>query len=153
VKSRRLYLATVMGLHSRYIVGWSLDMSMTDALITDALSMAYGRRDVAPGLIVHADRGVQHRSTGYEDYLRSRLCVPSMSRKGECLDNAPMKLFFSRLKVELIYAELFESIAAAKSAIFEYIEVLYAQDNPLWAILARWNMSADAHNRVSTFRG
>lgn len=74
-----------MDLHSRYIVGWSLDLSMTEALITDALSMAYGRRKVAPGLIVHSDRGVQYRSTGYQDYLRSRHCVPCMSRKGNCL--------------------------------------------------------------------
>lgn len=125
VKDRWLYLATVMDLHSRYIVGWSLDMSMTETLITDALSMAYGRREVPPGLIVHSDRGVQYRSTRYQDYLRSRQCVPSMSRKGNCWDNAPMESFFSRLKVELIYAELFESIATAKSAIFEYIEVFY----------------------------
>lgn len=125
VKDRWLYLATVMDLHSLYIVGWSLDMSMTETLITDALSMAYGRRKVTPGLIVHSDRGVQYRSTGYQDYLRSKQCLPSMSRKGNCWDNAPMESFFSRLKVELIYAELFESIAAAKSAIFEYIEVFY----------------------------
>lgn len=125
VKDRWLYLATVMDLHSRYIVGWSVGLSMTEALITEALSMAYGRRKVAPGLIVHSDRGVQYRSTGYQDYLRSRHCVPSMSRKGNCWDNAPMESFFSRLKVELVYAECFESIAAAKSAIFEYIEVFY----------------------------
>lgn len=125
VKDRWLYLATVMDLHSRYIVGWALDRSMTEQLITDALSMAYGRRKVTPGLIVHSDRGVQYRSTGYQDFLRSKQCVPSMSRKGNCWDNAPMESFFSRLKVELIYAELFESIAAAKSAIFEYIEVFY----------------------------
>lgn len=125
VKDRWLYLATVMDLYSRYIVGWSLDVSMTEALITEALSMAYGRRQVVPGLIVHSDRGVQYRSTGYQDYLRSRQCVPSMSRKGNCWDNAPMESFFSRLKVELIYAECFESMAAAKSAIFEYIEIFY----------------------------
>lgn len=125
VKDRWLYLATVMDLHSRYIVGWSLDMSMTETLITDALSMACGRREVSPGLIVHSDRGVQYRATGYQDYLRSKGCVPSMSRKGNCWDNAPMESFFSRLKVELVYAECFDSITAAKSAIFEYIEVFY----------------------------
>lgn len=125
VNDRWLYLATVMDLFSRQIVGWSLDTSMTERLITDALSMAYGRREVVPGLIVHSDRGVQYRSTGYQDYLRSRHCVPSMSRKGNCWDNAPMESFFSRLKVELIYAEYFDSIRTAKSAIFEYIEVFY----------------------------
>jgi putative transposase len=125
VKDRWLYLATVMDLHSRYIVGWSVDRGMTEQLITDALRMAYGRREVAPGLIVHSDRGVQYRSTRYQDYLRSKQCLPSMSRKGNCWDNAPMESFFSRLKVELIYAECFESIAADRSAIFEYIEVFY----------------------------
>jgi putative transposase len=99
-------------------------MSMTEQLITDALTMAYGRREVSPGLIVHSRRGVQFRSTNYQDYLRSKGCVPSMSRKGNCWDT-PMESFFSRLKVELIYAECFDSIATAKSAIFDYIEVFY----------------------------
>lgn len=85
--------------------------------------------------------------------LHSRLFAPSMSRTSDCLESVPMKLFFSRLKVALIYAEFFESIAAAKFAIYEYIEVLCAQAIPLWAILARWNMSADEHKRASTFRG
>lgn len=94
VKDRWLYLATVMDLYSREIVGWSLDMSMTERLITDALSMAYGRREVPPGLIVHSDRGVQYRSTGYQDYLRSRQCVPSMSRKGNCWDKRTHGIVF-----------------------------------------------------------
>ena len=125
VKNRWLYLATVMDLYSRSIVGWSLDTSMTETLVIDALSMAFKRRHVASKLIIHSDRGVQYRSRRYLDYMASQGGTPSMSRKGNCWDNAPMESFFSRLKVELIYAEQYESIEEAKSGIFEYIEVFY----------------------------
>jgi putative transposase len=125
VNDRWLYLATVMDLFSRSIVGWALDTSMTEQLITDALHMAFKRRDIEPGLIVHSDRGVQYRSQGYVDFMRRHGVTPSMSRKGNCWDNAPMESFFSRLKVELIYTEQFDSIEDAKSGIFEYIEVFY----------------------------
>ena len=125
VKDRWLYLATVMDLFSRSIVGWALDTSMTEDLVMEALSMAFKRRDIKPGLIIHSDRGVQYRSRKYIDFMRSWGCKPSMSRKGNCWDNAPMESFFSRLKVELIYAEQFRSIGEAKSGIFEYIEVFY----------------------------
>ncbi len=125
VKDRWLYLATVMDLFSRRIVGWCLDTSMTEALITEAMEMALSRRETTPGLIVHSDRGTQYRSQGYIDYLTSKGCRLSMSRKGNCWDNAPMESFFSRLKVELIYAKNFSSIEEAKSGIFAYIEIFY----------------------------
>lgn len=125
VKDRWLYLAAVMDLFSRRIVGWSLDTSMTEALITDAMRMALSQRETRPGLIVHSDRGTQYRSQGYIDYLTSQGCRLSMSRKGNCWDNAPMESFFSRLKVELIYAKNFSSIEEAKSGIFAYIEIFY----------------------------
>lgn len=125
VRDKWLYLASVMDLYSRTIVGWSLDTTMTEQLVTDALSMAFKRREIEPGLIVHSDRGVQYRSRKYIDFMKRRGCKPSMSRKGNCWDNAPMESFFSRLKVELIYAEQYESIDEAKSGIFEYIEIFY----------------------------
>lgn len=125
VEQQWLYLATVMDLFSRNIVGWALDSTMTEKLVTDALAMAFDRRAIEPGLIIHSDRGVQYRSQGYLDFLSGKGAVPSMSRKGNCWDNAPMESFFSRLKVELIYAEQFETAVEAKSAIFEYIEVFY----------------------------
>lgn len=125
VKDKWLYLATVMDLFSRKIIGWSVDLSMTEALITDAMKMALGQRDIAPGLIVHSDRGVQYRAQGYIDYLRANGCKISMSRKGNCWDNAPMESFFGRLKVELIYAKNYRSIEDAKSGIFAYIEIFY----------------------------
>jgi len=125
VKNQWIYLATVMDLFSRKIVGWSLDESMTEALVTDALSMAFSRRDIAPGLIIHSDRGTQYRAQKYIDFMASNDCKPSMSRKGNCWDNAPMESFFSRLKVELIYAQQYSTISEAKSGIFEYIEIFY----------------------------
>jgi putative transposase len=120
-----LYLAVVMDLYSRCIVGWSLDTSMTEKLITDALGMAFDRRQIMPGLIIHSDRGVQYRAQKYIDFMQRHGAIPSMSRKGNCWDNAPMESFFSRLKVELIYTQQFRSIEEAKSSIFEYIEVFY----------------------------
>lgn len=125
VEKQWLYLAVVMDLYSRNIVGWSLDTSMTEGLITDALRMAFKRRDVEPGLIIHSDRGVQYRAQKYIDFMRCHGAIPSMSRKGNCWDNAPMESFFSRLKVELIYTQQFLSIEEAKSSIFEYIEIFY----------------------------
>ncbi len=125
VKNRWLYLAVVMDLFSRRIVGWSLDTSMTEALISKAMDMALGRRDTAPGLIVHSDRGTQYRSQAYVDYLTAHKISISMSRKGNCWDNAPMESFFSRLKVELIYPKNYQTIEEARSGIFAYIEVFY----------------------------
>lgn len=125
VDSKWLYLATVMDLYSRRIVGWSFGESMTETLIEEALTMALDRRQVKPGLIVHSDRGVQYRSQRYVDCLTRNECRISMSRKGNCWDNAPMESFYSRLKVELIYAKNYQSIEEARSGIFSYIEVFY----------------------------
>jgi len=125
VKDQWLYLATVMDLFSRKIVGWSLDTSMTERLIKDAMKMAFSNRKSGPGLIVHSDRGVQYRAQSYIDYLTSNNCRISMSRKGNCWDNAPMESFFSRLKVELIYAKNYRTIQEAKSGVFAYIEIFY----------------------------
>ena len=125
VESKWLYLATVMDLYSRRIVGWSFGETMTEVLIEDALTMAFDRRKAKPGLIVHSDRGVQYRSQQYVDCLNRHGCRISMSRKGNCWDNAPMESFYSRLKVELIYAKNYQSIDEARSGIFSYIEVFY----------------------------
>lgn len=119
VRDRWLYLATVMDLFSRKIVGWALDTTMTEALISTALKMALALRETEPGLIIHSDRGVQYRAHKYQDLIRSHGGKISMSRKGNCWDNAPMESFFSRLKVELIYAEQYQSIEEAKPGIFE----------------------------------
>ena len=125
VERRWLYLATVMDLYSRKIMGWCLDDHMTEQLITSAMQMAIDARGVSPGLIVHSDRGVQYRSNGYVGFFERHGITRSMSRKGNCWDNAVMESFYARLKVELIYAKNFQSIADARSGIFGYIEVFY----------------------------
>ncbi len=125
IKNCWWYLATVMDLFSRRIVGWSLDDTMTESLIENALTMAFDRRDAKPGIIVHSDRGAQYRSQRYIDRLNRKGCRISMSRKGNCWDNAPMESFYSRLKVELIYAKNYQSIEEARSGIFSYIEIFY----------------------------
>lgn len=125
VEQRWLYLATVMDLYSRRIVGWHLGDDMTVGLITKAMKMALDAREVSPGLIVHSDRGTQYRSNEYVGFLESEGITRSMSRKGNCWDNAAMESFYSRLKVELIYAKNYQSIEAARSGIFTYIEIFY----------------------------
>ena len=125
VKNKWLYLSVVMDLYSRKIVGWALDTSMTERLVIEALRVAFGRRGLTKGMILHSDRGVQYRAQKYVDYASSNGCQISMSRKGNCWDNAPMESFFSRLKVELIYPKNYQSIEEAKSGIFEYIEIFY----------------------------
>lgn len=119
------YLATVMDLYSRAIVGWAFDNHMTEELITRALNMAISRRDIEQGLIIHSDRGVQYRSVGYQDLITRIGAISSMSRRSNCWDNAVMESFFSRMKVELIYGEKFNSLQEMKSSIFEYIEIFY----------------------------
>lgn len=125
VDNRWMFLAVVMDLFSRRIVGWSLGTDMTERLIEEALQMALGCRDTAPGLLVHSDRGVQYRAQRYIDVLQNAKCKISMSRKGNCWDNAPMESFFSRLKVELIYRKEFQTHEELKTGIFTYIEIFY----------------------------
>ena len=125
VNGKWLYLAAVMDLFSKTIVGWSLANHMMDSLIKDAFEMAVSRRKIRADLIVHSDQGIQYRSNEYQQHLLNRGCQLSMSRKGNCWDNAAMESFFSRLKVELVYAEQLNNFEQAKLLIFEYIEVFY----------------------------
>lgn len=120
-----VYLAVIMDLFSRKIIGWSLDTSMTNQLIMDAFNMAVATRKVEPGLILHSDRGVQYRSSEYQYLLIQEGIQPSMSRKGNCWDNAVMESFFARLKVESLYAEQFRGKGDAYASVFEYIETFY----------------------------
>jgi len=125
VMSQWMYLATVMDLYSRFIVGWSIDTQMTELLACNAFQMAIGRRNVTRQMIIHSDQGVQYRSKVYQDMLRDHGCQISMSRKGNCWDNAAMESFFSRLKVELIYGEKFYNFDHVRQEVFEYIEIYY----------------------------
>jgi putative transposase len=119
------YLAVVLDLYSRKVVGWALDTHMREELILEALGMATGRRDIPEGLLLHSDRGIQYRSNEYQDTLADLKIVASMSRKGNCWDNAVMESFFARLKVELIYPENYRSVEELRAGLFEYIEIFY----------------------------
>jgi putative transposase len=125
VNGKWLYLSVVMDLYSRAIIGWAIDTQMTESLICDAFDMAVSRRRIGKNLLVHSDRGVQYRSHRYQKRLLSYGCRISMSRRSNCWDNAVIESFFSRLKVELIFAEKFATLDEARRAIFEYIEVFY----------------------------
>ena len=120
-----VYLAVIMDLFSRKIIGWSLDNTMTNQLIIDAFEMAVASRNVEPGLILHSDRGVQYRSGEYQALLLEEKIKPSMSRKGNCWDNAAMESFFARFKVEALYAEDVANKQEAYACVFEYIEMFY----------------------------
>lgn len=122
-----LYLAVVMDLYSRKIVGWALDTHARETLVLDAFTMAVARRDITDGQLLHSDRGVQYRGNEYQQALADKKIRCSMSRKGNCWDNAAMESFFSRLKVELVYAENYRSVDEARAGIFEYIEIFYNQ--------------------------
>lgn len=120
-----VYLATVIDLYSRKIVGWSMDDNMKTSLISNALKMAIKRRNPPSGLIFHSDRGSQYASYEYRDLLKKHEIKQSMSRKGNCWDNAVAESFFNSLKTELIYQNKFKTKAQANQAIFEYIEIFY----------------------------
>jgi putative transposase len=120
-----LYLATVMDLHSRRIVGWSMGERMTRELAMDALKMAIRQRNPLQGLIHHSDRGVQYASEDYQRLLRDHGMICSMSRKGDCWDNAAMESFFGSLKTECTHHRRYHSRSEAKKDIFYYMEVFY----------------------------
>ena len=120
-----LYLAAIMDLYSRRIVGWSMSGSISRQLALDALEMAAGRRHPGPGLLHHSDRGGQYASDEYQEKLDSYGMKCSMSRKANCWDNAAMESWFHTLKVELVNHRYYQSRRQAKADIFEYIEVFY----------------------------
>lgn len=120
-----LYLAAIVDLYNKKVVGWAMDSTMTKQLCIDALKQAIGRQRPSKGLIHHSDRGVQYASKEYQKVLKSNGFKASMSRKGNCYDNACMESFFGTLKTELIYFTRFKTRAEARLAIFEYIEVFY----------------------------
>ena len=120
-----LYLAAVEDLYSRRVVGWSMDVTMESRLVVDALAMAVEQRFPAEGLVAHSDRGGQYASEHYQRLLAKQGITCSMSRKGNCYDNAPMESFFATLKKELVHHETYATVAEAKASVFEFIEVFY----------------------------
>jgi transposase InsO family protein len=123
-----LYLAVVEDLFSRRVVGWSMDATMTSRLVVDALEMALASRlegSSPSGPVAHSDRGSQYASEHYQRRLSEERIVCSMSRRGNCWDNAPMESFFASLKKELVHDEDYATREQARASIFEYIEAFY----------------------------
>ena len=120
-----LYLAIVLDLYSRAVVGWSMSDKINGKLVLDALDMAIAQRCPASSVLVHSDQGSQYTAFKYRDTLTEHGMVCSMSRKGECHDNAVAESFFHTLKEELVYDEDFATKLEARQSIFKYIEFFY----------------------------
>jgi putative transposase len=120
-----LYLATIKDLYHKKVIGCSMDSTMTKELAMNALKQAISRVRPPQGVIHHSDRGSQYASHAYQNILREHGFRASMSRKGNCYDNACAESFFSALKNELVYLTRFKTRQEARLAIFEYIEVFY----------------------------
>ncbi len=120
-----VYVAAILDLYSRRIVGWAVSQQIDTALVMMALSMALSHRQPPAGLIFHSDRGVQYASADYRRALAAAGLVPSMSRKANCYDNATMEAFWSTLKLELIYRREFRDTGQLRQALFDYVEVFY----------------------------
>ena len=120
-----LYLATVIDLYSRKVVGWAMSNNNNRRLVCDALSMAICHRQPEAGLLHHSDQGITYTSAQYRELLVQHKMIPSMSRKGDCHDNAVAESFFANLKNELIYHKDFKTRSEARTAIFDYIELFY----------------------------
>ena len=120
-----LYLAAVEDLFTREVVGWSMSERIDSRLVVDALNMALARHSPGENLVTHSDRGVQYASEHYQRLLKAHGITCSMSRRGNCWDNAPMESFFATLKKELVHHEKYVTRAEARHSLFEYIEVFY----------------------------
>jgi transposase InsO family protein len=120
-----LYLAAIMDLYSRKIVGWAMSQRIDTVLVLKALAMALLHRSPPANLLFHSDRGVQYASGDYRQALSQAGLIASMSRSGNCYDNAAMESFWSTLKMELVYRQSFATRQRARQVLFEYIEVFY----------------------------
>ena len=120
-----LYLAVVLELYSRRVIGWAIGERMTAALVCDALIMALWRRQMPKGVIVHSDQGSQYCSAAYQKLFKQHQLVCSMSKKGDCYDNAAMESWNHSFKVEAVHGDRFLTRSEAKYQVFDYIEVYY----------------------------
>ena len=146
-RSGWLYLAAVLDLHSRKIVGWAMANAMPAGLVCAALQMAIVQRNPAPGLIIHSDRGTQYASAEHQALLAKHGLVGSMSRKGNCWDNAVMERFFLNLKMERVWQKDYANHAEATNDIADYIVGFY-NSTRLHSKLG--NLSPNAFEREST---
>ncbi len=152
-----LYRAVVMDLHPggtrRRMIGWSLQPTRERGLVLDALQMALGQRQSSAQLVHHSDRGSQYASSDYQAHLAAASMQCSMSRPGNCFDNAPVESFFTRrvpaLQTELVYQQAFATRQAARQAIFEYIEVFYNRQRRHSALSFLTPVEYEARQRAS----
>jgi transposase InsO family protein len=120
-----LYLAVIMDLYSRKIIGWSMSKRNNTEFVTEALKMAIKSKSIDEKVLLHSDQGATYRANDYLSLFEKNNITQSMSNKGECHDNAVVESFFSRLKTELIQLKTYQTRDIAKSKIFEYIEIFY----------------------------
>lgn len=125
IDAKKLYLALIIDLYSRKVIGWSMSNRMPASLVCDALNMAMRNRGYPKDVILHSDRGSQYTSEEYQKLITLYGLRCSMSAKGCCYDNAACESFFGTLKIELIYLKKFKDVGIAKSSIFNYIEAYY----------------------------
>jgi len=140
-----LYRAVLLDVYSRRVIGWAMADHLRAELALDALAMALQTRRPPPGLVHHTDRGGQYTAAAYQDALAARGLVCSMSRAGECLDNAMAESFFSTLKAELIDTRSWATRAAARSAIFEWLEIWYNRRRRHSALAYRSPIAHEEH--------
>ena len=151
-----LYLAAILDMHSRKIVGWCMRETLHVEIATDALNMAIERQRPATGLIHHSDRGIQYAAGADRQALAASGITPSMSRKGDCWDNAPMESFFHTLKTERVHHRVYATRAEARRDLFGYIEGFYNSPAACirpWAISAQPKPSEERLNPVQFFDG
>lgn len=120
-----LYLCIILDLYSRIVTGWAMDSQMTIELTIKALSMAVTHRNPSPGLVFHSDRGIQYAADGFRERIDEHQMIQSMSRKGDCWDNACAESFFATLKTEEVFHRIYKTRDEAMKCIFEYIAVFY----------------------------
>ena len=141
-----LYLAAILDLYSRKIVGWGMSERIDTPLVLNALAMALLHRHPPANLILHTDRGVQYASGDYRQALSQAGLLASMSRRGNCYDNAAMESFWATLKLELVYRRCFETRAEARTHIFDYIETFYNRQRAT----ARWITNPPLTSKTKT---
>ena len=144
-----LYLAVVLDLYSRAVIGWAMGSRLTASLATEALTMALWRRKPSTELLHHSDRGVQYASGDYQRLLGKHGIACSMSRKGNCWDNACVESFFGTLKKELVHHRRYATREEAKQEIFEYIEVFYNRQRRHSTLGYRSPAEFEAMNQVA----
>ena len=146
-----LYLAILLDLFSRQVVGWSMGNRNDTPLVLEALNMAVIRRRPAARLIHHSDRGCTYTGQTYQARLRTLRMTPSMSRKGDCWDNAVAESFFATLELELIDQQVFATRLAAKTAVFEFIEVFYNRQRSHQSLAYRTPLQVELKYRTGSY--